>query len=77
MKIINPVVVSLYILFNQLLEEENIPTYLKIAKVIPLHKNGMRNEETNNRPIALTPVLSKVFEKLLARNITEFLKKII
>ena len=76
LKIIKPVVVPyLYILFNRIFEEENIPTFLKIAKVIPLHKNGIRNEKTNYRPIALTPVLSKVFEKLLARNITDFLKK--
>ena len=76
LKIINPVVVPyLYILFNRILEEENIPASLKIAKVIPLHKNGTKDEETNYRPIALTPVLSKIFEKLLARNIRDFLKK--
>ena len=78
LKIINPVVVPyLYILFNRsrILEEKNIPASLKIAKMIPLHKNGIKNEETNYRPIALTPVLSKIFEKLLARNIIEFLKK--
>ena len=64
----------LYILFNKFLKEENFPNFLKTAKVKPLHKNGIRNEETNYRPIAFTPVLSKVIEKLLARNITEFLK---
>ena len=48
LKIINPVVVPyLFILFNRILEEENIPASLKIAKLIPLHKNGIKNEETN------------------------------
>ena len=67
----------LYILFNRIFEDERIPNFLKTAKLIALLKNGIRNKETNYRPIALTPVLSNVFEKLLARNITEFLKKFI
>ena len=44
--------------------------------MIPLQKNGIKNEETNYRPIALTPVLSKFFEKLLGRNIRPFFEKI-
>ena len=48
LKIIKPVLVPyLYILFNRMLEEENIPVFLKIAKEIPLHKNKIKNEETN------------------------------
>ena len=38
---------------------------LKIAKVIPIFKQGSRSLCDNYRPISVLPVLSKVFEKCI------------
>ena len=37
---------------------------MKIAKVLPVHKNGAKNEFNNYRPISLLPQFSKILEKL-------------
>ena len=37
---------------------------MKIAKVLPVHKNDAKNEFNNYRPISLLPQLSKKLEKL-------------
>src|SRR5690606_10941395 len=35
-------------------------------------KNGCRKESTNYRPISLLPIISKIFEKLMANQIINF-----
>ena len=39
------------------------PDYLKIAKVIALHKKGATDDMSNYRPISLLSVFSKIFGK--------------
>ena len=46
--------------------------YLKFGVVIPIHKEGPKNEAGNYRPISL---VGKLFEKLLHKRIFEFLIK--
>ena len=50
-------------LFNKSIETKTFPILWSIAKVIPLHKNGMKSDKNNYRPIALTPIFEKIFEK--------------
>ena len=52
-------------LINTSIEEGSFPNCLKIAKIIPVYKKGDKTNLNNYRPIALLPVLSKVFEKVV------------
>jgi hypothetical protein len=40
------------------------PDCLKYTGVIPVHKKGNLNDIQSYRPISLTPVFSKIFEKV-------------
>ena len=56
---------SLTRIFNTAIYSETVPPEWKLARVIPLHKNGPRNMLNNYRPISILPIVSKVFEKVL------------
>ena len=74
LKVVNPVVCDLFAdQFNRCIDENEFPEVLKLAKVLPFHKSGNRNDAGNFRPISLLPIISKVFEKLLFKRIEDFL----
>ena len=50
-------------LINLSLKTGTVPNELKVAKIIPIHKNGKKSEYTNYRPISILPVISKILEK--------------
>ena len=52
-------------LFNLSLENEILPEKMKIAKVIPLFKNGDPENITNYHPISVLPCFSKVLERIM------------
>eukprot|EP00795_Rhopilema_esculentum_P010406 gene10406-19107_t len=47
----------------------------KRAKIVPVHKSGSRSSLDNYRPISVLPVLSKVIEKTVHRQVMEFLEQ--
>ena len=61
--------------FNQCYFEEHYPEALKVARVIPIHKNGSVHDPGNYRPISLLPSIEKVFEKILFNRMMSFLRK--
>ena len=60
-------------LFNKSLTEKKFPKNWKLAFVIPLFKSGDRSLVSNYRPVALLSTVSKVFEKVVYKNIFNFL----
>ncbi len=55
-------------LFNRV-ANEGMPQVWKLAKVVPLHKKGNRNEMSNYRPISNLCSISKLYERLLLNRI--------
>ena len=47
----------------------------KIAKVIPIHKTGAKDEFNNHRPISLLLQFSNILEKLLDGRLEKFICK--
>lgn len=62
-------------LINQCIRDNTFPAVLKLAKVIPIFKKGCKDDTSNYRPISLTPILGKIFEKVLKQQINEFFEE--
>jgi retron-type reverse transcriptase len=60
-------------LFNECIESCIFPDCLKIALIIPVFKKGNTTDPGNYRPISLLPIISKIWEKIMAEQICEFL----
>lgn len=59
-------------LFNQCIEQQIFPDVLKLAKVVPIPKNGSMEDINNFRPISVLPIISKIFETLIKNRIVNF-----
>ena len=57
------------ILYNKCIEERKIPLLWKTANVVALHKKKSKLDHLNYRPVSLTCILCKVYEKFLRRHV--------
>ena len=62
-------------LVNLSIKQSVYPAIYKITRVIPLHKGGSKTEINNYRPISLAPVLSKIIEKVICEQTTNYLER--
>ena len=62
-------------IINLSLKSGKIPTEWKTAKVIPLHKSGKTTMPDNYRPISILPVLSKILEKAVQKQLLCYLEE--
>lgn len=60
---------SLTSLFNTSLDTGRVPIEWKSANVIPVPKSGSSEQVDNFRPVSLLPVLAKIFEKRVHRQL--------
>ena len=74
-QIVNEVVSPLTRMINVSLRTGLIPDAWKIAKVVPLYKAGREDDFSNYRPISLLPVLSKVIEKVVHKQLYQFVEE--
>ena len=61
--------VPLKIIFKNILETGIFPDLWKEANVTPVHKKNDKAIVTNYRPISLLPILAKVFERIIFKNL--------
>ena len=74
LKEIAPLIITpLHYLINLYFETGFVPSELKLAKIVPVYKDGNCHEFTNYRPISLLSSLSKLLEKIVYRQLYRFL----
>ena len=64
-------------IINECIENGIFPNELKIAEVVPILKRGNSMDKENYRPISLLPTLSKIFEKIIHKQLGEYFDKIL
>ena len=52
-------------IINISIKNGQFPDTLKVAKLFPIHKNGLKSDPSNYRPVSILPVVSKVIENTL------------
>ncbi len=67
-------IIPVVTIINQMLNTGIFPDKLKIAKICPIHKKDDDTLFTNYRHISLLPAISKVFEKVIFKQLYEFLQ---
>ena len=69
---ISPVFASI---INRSIFSGTFPESLKVAKIIPLHKKGAKDDKSNYRPISLLSTYSKIMEKVVYKQVYKYLLK--
>ncbi len=65
--------IPLTIIINHGIRTKEFPDEFKIAKVMPIFKKGDTESMTNYRPISLLPTFSKVFEKVIEKQLRQYM----
>ena len=65
------------IFYNYAITTSNFPSFLKIANVTPILKKGSKSKKENFRSVSILPVLSKIFEKLIGKQLSTFFENIL
>jgi hypothetical protein len=63
------------ILYRKCITDAVFPAHWKIAHVIPLHKDGSKDNVSNYRPISLTSVIGKILERYVYFHLENFFIK--
>ena len=63
--------------FNESIEKSKFSNCLKLENVTPVFKKGARTSKNNYRPVSILPILSKLFERLISKQLSEFLESIL
>ena len=61
-------------ILNLSIKSSTVPNIWKAAKVTPIFKSGNHELPENYRPISMLPVLSKILEKAVHRQLIDFLE---
>ncbi len=64
---------SLLHIFNLVLSTGIFPDDLKLAKIIPIHKEGDKAECGNYRPISVIPIVAKILEKIIYDQLSSYI----
>ena len=50
---------------------------MKLANVTPVFKKATRTSKNNFRPVSILPILSKLFERLISKQLSEFFESML
>jgi endonuclease/exonuclease/phosphatase (EEP) superfamily protein YafD len=59
---------------NASMRSGHVPNDFKIAKITPIHKQGKKSDPQNYRPISQLPIIAKCEEKIVNKQMLEFLE---
>nr|CAI5820161.1 unnamed protein product [Callosobruchus analis] len=59
-------------IFNECIVTCTFPQSLKTSRVVPIHKHGSLKDVSNFRPISIIPVIAKVFETILNKQLITY-----
>ena len=62
--------------FNNSIKLSALPEILKHADILPLYKKGKKDIKGNYRPVSILPNLSKIFEKYMFKQMSQFFENI-
>ncbi|MCP4460780.1 MAG: reverse transcriptase family protein, partial [Cytophagales bacterium] len=65
----NSLAVPLSLLFHMSYTTGQIPALWKVANVVPIHKKGSKIDVSNYRPISLTSLIMKVYERIIRKEL--------
>ena len=66
----------IFLQFNDGIESSKYAESFKFANITPAFKQGSRNLKDNYRPISILPVVSKIFEKMLCNQLSNYFDNI-
>ena len=59
-------------IINICIEQGVFPDSMKHAEIVPIFKKGEKMEKSNYRPVSILSCLSKIFDKILITQLSEF-----
>ena len=63
-------------IINLCIDKGVFPDSMKHAEIVPVFKKGEKIEKSNDRPVSILSCLSKVWEKILITQLSEFFHNI-
>ena len=60
---------------NEIITQKSFPTNLKLADVTPVFKKGYVSLLKNCIPVSVLPVVSKIYEIIMQKQILEYINK--
>lgn len=72
---IDYIALPLTCLFNECIKQAIWPDVLKMAEIVPIHKDKEKYKSENYRPISLTSNIAKIFERVMYNRIFKFISK--
>ena len=60
---------------NNCIPHSIFPTSMKNAIITPVHKKGPKTSKDNLRPVSILPNISKIYQRVMFKQLTKLIKK--
>lgn len=62
-------------IINKSIITATVPALMKISKIIPIYKNGNKENHENYRPISILPTVDKIMESVINEQLTQYMSE--